>query len=448
MTPEGQPSEKPEELRAPEVVRPLAERQVAQRRDKDAQKVPTAKPQQATSAESKPHTQQASGTAAATPHPARTPTPPPPLSRGESKPVPPALPQDQKAKPPSRNRGWIAIPIVGGVVLIIWYAVSTQLNPPPSGSPPQSIAVPQQTPPPDRVEHTRPYDVPDSVTGVSLGGLEPAVSALPTAPTASPKPTGKFQLSAFALAPDDQHHPITRKATMELRHIDSDFSISTNIGIPCLWRNIPTGEHRLSLAIPGFRPSTTNLLTVVADATNEIAVAMQPMPARVRFAFPATNVVFGVYNDTRLLGDSTTAYNLTPFVPHYLTFKADGWRTKRVKVRLADPGTSYRCPIEMERVEAGLRVAVNTRKGEPPASGFLAVNGRKPVEIELPLERRALPVTGALTLVLTVDGFAVLDSTQRVVLVDRQMTDVVFTVEKRSWLSRMLGPSGRHTGKE
>ncbi|MDI6775477.1 MAG: hypothetical protein QME60_08860 [Verrucomicrobiota bacterium] len=274
------------------------------------------------------------------------------------------------------------------------------------------------------------------------------MSALPATPPASPKPTGKLRLSAFAVATDDQHHPITRKATMELRHIGSDFSISTNIGIPCLWRNIPTGEHRLSLAIPGFRPSTTNILTVVADATNEIAVAMQPLPAQVRFAFPATNVVFDVYNDTRLLGDSTTAYDLTPFVPHYLTFKADGWRTKRVKVQLAEPGTSYRCPIEMERVEAGLRVTVNTRKGEPPAFGFLAINGGKPVEIELPFERQALPVTGALTLVLAVDGFTALDSTQRVVLVDREMTDAVFTVEKRSWMSRVLGPSTRHTGKE
>jgi hypothetical protein len=186
------------------------------------------------------------------------------------------------------------------------------------------------------------------------------MSAPPATPTASPKPTGKLRLSAFAVAADDQHHPITRKATMELRHIGSDFSISTNIGIPCLWRNIPTGEHRLSLAIPGFRPSTTNILTVLADATNEIAVAMQPLPARVRFAFPATNVVFDVYNDTRLLGDSTTAYDLTPFVPHYLTFKADGWRTKRVKVHLAEPGTSYHCPIEMERVEVAPRTAEDT----------------------------------------------------------------------------------------
>jgi hypothetical protein len=426
-----------DDLHAPEVVKPLSQQQEMRRRDREAQEVPAAKPQPEPPVESKAHPDKIASTPAAKPAQPKTPASPPladspSLPRAESKPEPPSLPQNQPTKPSSHHWGWLAPPIIAGIVLLIWYAaVSTQSNPEPV-----------------RAEHTQPPDVPYSGVAVSRGGSEPAVFALPVATTASPKPTGKLRLSAFAVVADDQHHPITRKATMELRHIGSDFSISTNIGVPCLWSNIPTGEHRLSLAIPGFRHSTTSTLTVVADATKEIAVAMQPLPARVRFAFPATNVVFGVYNDTRLLGDSTTAFDLTPFVPHSLTFKADGWRAKRVKVQLPEPGTAYRCPIGMERVEAGLRITVNTRKGEPPAFGFLSIDGGKPVEIELPLERQALPVTGALTLVLAVDGFTVLDSTQRVVLVDREMADAVFTVEKRSWMSRLLGPSTRHTGKE
>lgn len=281
------------------------------------------------------------------------------------------------------------------------------------------------------------------MTPHSRGGAEaPRTCLSADIPERALPKTGNFRLTAYAVVAGGQRRVITGDAGIEMRHSGSSFSMSTNAVLPSQWRRVPTGDLRLTLSVTGYRPSTTNV-AVMPDRMTDVAMPMRPLPARVRFVFPVTNCVFDVYNDTRRLGDSTTDWNLIPFVPHYLTFKADGWRPKRFKITPAAPGKSFRYKIDMERVAAGLHVTVNTRRGDPPKRGQISINGSKFVEVAFPLERRALPVMGPITLALAIDGYSVLDSTQRVVLVDREMADVVFTVERRSWVSRVFGHSER-----
>jgi hypothetical protein len=206
-----------------------------------------------------------------------------------------------------------------------------------------------------------------------------------------------------------------------------------------MWSGIPIGEYRISVNIAGYRPCTNQIVNVVTDATGEVALALQPIPATVHFFFPATTTTtFSVYNEARLLGTSQTTYDVPPFVANVLTFKAVGWRDTRVNVQVDKPGVRYECPIPTERVQAGMGVKVISSKGEMIKSGLLSLNGEKPFAAAFPLERPALPTTGTLRIVLAIDGYQVMNNTQTVVLVDRQMTNVVFMVERKSWVSRMF----------
>lgn len=453
-----------DDLHAPEVVRPLVAPKDVRHRESPVETNPAVKRQQKPPVETKLHPEKPSGALTAKPQQPKAPAPPsapaaapPPLQSAEPKSAPMPPPRSQQVSPSSRNRGRIAIPLVAGVilliwiplvvgvVLLIWYAASTPSDAPSSSSPPADIVRQRSPASIHSPSPLSPASHPPSAIEYSAVSAAPrhtlSTDAAPRASTC-----GSIRISAFAVDSNGHRLPITKNATVKLKHEGSYFGISTNIGIPCLCRNVQSGKYRLSLDIPGYCPSTSSRLTVFAATTNVIAVAMRPLPARVRFTFPSTNVVYEVYNNEHRLGDSTTDWNLTPFTPHFLTFKADNWRPKRVKVQLPEPGKSYRCPIAMKRVASGLRMTVNARNGESPERGYLSINGSRFVEVELPFERHALPVTGEMILVLVVDGFTVLDSTQRVVLADREVKDVVFAVERRSWLSRMFGPSDRHIG--
>ncbi len=450
MTPQEEQRKEAEELRAPEVVKPLSARKGEARRDSDDQKPHATKPQQVPPVENSDSTDKKPIAQAVTPKQSKTAVPPPrvatpPPLRADSRPKPPSPQRSQAAKPPSRNRGWIAIPVIAGVLLLLWYAGSTSSDAPSTASQPSTTPRPQTTQP---IAPQRTPTVSGSMTPharVSTEAPRPGSSAY-SAERALPS-TGTIRLSAYSATGDGRRRAVTGNAGIQMRHAVSRFAMSTNTILPCQWRSIPTGDIRLALAVSGYHPATTNV-AVRPDHMTEVAIAIRPLPARVRFVFPTTNVVFDVWNDTRRLGASTTDWNLTPFVSHYLTFKADGWRPKRFKITPSEPGKSFRYKIDMERVAAGLRVTVKARKGAPPERGRLSINGNKFVEVGFPLERRSLPVTGPMTLALAVEGFTVLDPTQRVVLVDRELADVVFTVERRSWVSRIFGEAERPEGKE
>ncbi len=447
MTEQGEQGKEAEELRAPEVVKPLSARKEEARRDRDVQKAHATKPQQVRPVENNVHTAKKPSAQAASPKQPKKPVPsprlatPPPL-RADSRPKQPSPPRNEAAKPASRSGAWVAIPIVAGVLLLLWYAGSAQ-SPPASNSSRPSFADRPQTTQPIPSQRTPTVSGPvTSHTRVGAAAPRAGVSAGSTQ-RVLPK-TGSVRLSAYTATTGGERRAITGNAKIEMRHAVSHFATSTNTTIPCQWRSVLTGDHRLTLSVPGYRPSTTNV-AVMPDRMSEVAVAMHPLPARVRFVFPATNVVFDVWNDTQRLGDSRTDWNLTPFVPHYLTFKANGWRTKRVKVQLAEPGKQYRCAIDLEKVASGLAVRLRARRGEPPSTGMMSVNGSKPIQVTFPLERNDLPVSGPLTLAVSIDGYNVLNSTQQVVLVDREMAEVTFEVERKSWISRTFGSSSRPT---
>jgi len=97
-------------------------------------------------------------------------------------------------------------------------------------------------------------------------------------------------------------------------------------------------------------------------------------------------------------------------------------------VTLAKPGTKYRCPVKMEKIEARLQVTVVCLRGKTPISGFLSFDGESPFEAKFPLSGK-INISEPLTLALSVEGYHVLNNTQCVVFVDRQVTNVEFTVE-------------------
>ena len=80
-------------------------------------------------------------------------------------------------------------------------------------------------------------------------------------------------------------------------------------------------------------------------------VLVETLPAKVQFVFPVTNVIYSVFDgdrDGNLLGTSDRTYDLAPFKPHHLTFKAVGWQDKEVNVLCNEPGVPYRAHINME----------------------------------------------------------------------------------------------------
>jgi hypothetical protein len=97
----------------------------------------------------------------------------------------------------------------------------------------------------------------------------------------------------------------------------------------------------------------------------------------------------------------------------------------------------------METVASGLAVRLRTKRGERFLMGMLSLNGSKPIQVTFPLELNALPLTGPLTLAVSIDGYNVLNSTQQVVLVDRELAEVTFEVERKSWISRTFGSAPR-----
>lgn len=445
MTAPGEQDKNGEELRAPEVVKPLASNKCKEQLGRDTRNCPATKSRQEPHAEDMAHGKRESSPSSATPRRPQLPATPPPLP-ARSNPARSLPPGNKINSSPSNHRVWIAISATLGVLLLIRFAEltlkSTQSTPNQSSNsyiPPTATVTPRQSSP--------------DISSKSNAAVESHVGSevlrhiLPSRVTPKAKPRGSIRLSAFMIAADGQRQSVDQVASVEFRNDDKSFVASSNTTLPARWYDLPPGQHAIKVAVPGYRNSTTNVV-VTPGCMDDIAIGLNPIPARVRFEFPVTNVVFDVWNDTRRLGDSRTEWNLQPFVSHYLTFKANGWRPQRFKITPSEPGKSYRYKIGMERVSADLRVTVSARRGDSPKRGRISINGSKFADVEFPIERRALPVSGPMTLALEVDGFTVLDSTQTVVLVDRELTEVVFKVEKRSWVSRIFGRSEKPRVKE
>lgn len=352
-----------DDLHAPEVVKPLTPKADTPHRGKDTATPDTDGPPRS-SPEMKRDAQRMATVSPTTPngtapsHPEARVTPPPlPDNSGTPRQSPPRpLAEHQQQKTRSGKQTWVAVPIVAGVLLIVWYYASSHTPQPAVPSPPSMPAADSRAPAGRGDGPGTPRDS-QAMPEERGAKAKPAIAETPE-PVAAIRPVGKIRLTAFAIDTAGQRHAVAGEAQFTLQHAQTDFAISTNVAIPCLWRNIPAGEHHASLSVTGYRPAGTASVTVQADITNDVSIALQPLSARVTFVFPNNSTIFSVHNDSGLLGTSYTAYDLTPFVPHYLTFKAEGWRDKRVKVHLEKPGTSYRCSIQMERSEATPSAAV------------------------------------------------------------------------------------------
>jgi len=406
-----------DEMRAPEVVKPLSQKQ---------EKPPRATPP---------------------PPPLKQPPPPPIPSTAARPPPPPAVPrtsQKQKPtsvvpKPPETNNAWVGVLVVAGIILFICFMVGISSSPNgenpgnTTSAPSEQARVPEQSIIPQ---------IPEAVATVP-----PETPKVPS-PTQvvpdTPKTKGACRISAFAVAGNGDRHSVTGNAVIAFRHVDSSAAISTNVMIPLIWRDMPAGEYHFAISVSGFTQSFTNKITITADDSNNVAFPLQPLPARVTFACPSNSSPFAIFDDYGYLGNADKTFELSPYLTHFLTFKAEGWRDKRMKVKLDKPGGAYRCPVVMERIASGLRITVSAEKGEPPLTGVLTLNGGEPVNVAFPSEQSNLAFAGPLSLILEVDGYQVINNTQQVTLVDREIVNVEFHVKKKSWLSRMLNGSARH----
>ncbi|MEI8120431.1 MAG: hypothetical protein WCI20_00150 [bacterium] len=405
-----------DEMRAPEVVRPLSLKQ---------EKPPRV----------------------STPPPPLKQPPPPPIPRAAARPPsPPAATQTSQKqkptsiapKPPETNNAWVGILVVAGIILLICFMVgisSSQNGETPrnnTSAPSDQVRVPEQS----IIQH-----IPETVTTVFP---ETPKAPIPTQVVPDiPKTTGSCRISAFAVAGNGERHSVTGNAVIAFRHVDTSAAISTNVMIPRIWHDMPAGEYHFAIFISGFTQSFTNKINITADDYNNVAFSLQPLPARVTFVCPSNSLPFAIFDDHGYLGSSDKSFELSPYLTHFLTFKAEGWRDKPMKVKLEKPGGAYRCAVEMERIASGLRITVSANKGEPPVAGALIVNGGEPVKVAFPSEQSNLAFAGPLSLVLAVDGYQVINNTQQVTLIDREMVNIEFQVVKKSWLSRMLNGSAR-----
>ena len=204
--------------------------------------------------------------------------------------------------------------------------------------------------------------------------------------------------------------------------------------------------HLVGIAIDGYEPVSDLPAQVPANTTGYLAVAMQPQMAVVKFLLPSNRAPFSVYYNSRRIGASDISYRFEPFVRHVVTFKSPGWRDKAVALRFNKPGAAYRHPIKPDRVSSGMRIAVVSGRDDSPKAGKLSFGGRPPIDAALPYERSNIHSTGALSIALSAPGYQILNSPQEVILRDGEVTNIVFRVDKESWVRRLL-PGSTKTDK-
>lgn len=259
----------------------------------------------------------------------------------------------------------------------------------------------------------------------SPAGMNPVPAALtPTATHAQ----GMLQIAALANSAEGRPIALTNAIAYTLRSAKPALTFTTNAISPILWQNLPAGDFALSAALPGYRAAAAQRITIVPQRAAAATLSFEPLPGHVRFVCSDTNTTFAVYQDGHPIGTTAEIHDLPPFVTHRLTFKAPGWRDAAVTLRLDRPGLAYRCRVATERIAAGMVVTVSSESGEVPVTGLLRVNNSTPVRVTLPLTRSALSYAGEVTLTLTLDDFTVLNNSQRVLLADRHMTNIIFRI--------------------
>jgi hypothetical protein len=72
------------------------------------------------------------------------------------------------------------------------------------------------------------------------------------------------------------------------------------------------------------------------------------------------------------------------------------------------------------------------------------MNGGPPLQVEFPYESPKFCFLDPVTLSLSIDGYRVLKSTRQIDLNDGVVTNVVFTVTPKSWITRLFKPAADH----
>jgi hypothetical protein len=383
----------------------------------------------------------------------RSPLPPPPVppsarretvgTRQKSPPETPRPSPDPKAATrqgdasPTQKKssagGWIVFLVVGGIILFGWITANMDRYEPVEQPVHRTIApssAPIAPPPPFASQSKAPLreDAPPP------SSIQPLRQEPPRIPI---RHTGDMALTAIAVAADGKRYSVTGPAAITLTERTSGTKAFTNATLPCKWGDLSRGTYIVSASVDGYRHHSQNPVAIAPLATAEMVLHLEPLPAQVRFTVSPTNAVPSIFKEGRLLGQAPGPITLPPFVKHVLTFKAPGWRERTQTVTIPKPRKTYQSKIAMERIEAGLTVEVVTSERNPPAKGSIRINSSKPVAVDLPFQTQRIPFEGEVTVFLDVDGYSGISS-QKVVLVDRQMAEVQFAIEKPSWTKRTL----------
>lgn len=433
-----------DELRAPEVVKVPTSAGKPDRKVVNANRPPDNPPARAPGANPRPPPPLPQAARTGNPNPNQQPTPsPPPLPKARERPPekqPSPLRQSRSTPASSQNPDQskallIGLAVVIGIIMLVYYAASTDQAQ-------QATQLSQTTYTPEPVR-PQPPSTQEPLQSQRISPAtahpkqEPAGTDAQPGATAPEQERGSLQLSAYATTADGEKHAVTGPAVAKVYDDSWNAIIATNVRMPCVVSGLPVGEYRLLLVIQGHNAHAVPV-NLQPKTRTAVAIALQPLPVQVQFAVPADARVVRVYKGSDLLGDSTGPIALEPFTMHILTFKAPGWRDKVAKVRFPDAGTTYRCPVTMEQVQAFLHVTVSSRKGKAPTRGALTINGEAPRAMSFPFEGRTHDFIGPTVFALNIDGYTVLGSPQTVDVVDGEITEVSFQVERKSLVSRLF----------
>ena len=241
--------------------------------------------------------------------------------------------------------------------------------------------------------------------------------------------TGALEVSIAAVAADGKRHPLSDSALLTLKARETYLTMATNANPPVLWQDVPVGEYQLTAEVNGYAHTAPTQINVHPEETAKGTVILKPKASYVRFLVTPSTLRPHIYCGDRYIGLAPGPLPLDPLVPHSLTIRAPGWRLQHRRVLLPRPGRYFRCPVVMERVRAGLSVAVQTTGSRQPRTCRLQIGDTRPFSTVLPYESSHIPLEGPASIVLYVHGYEG-DTTQRVVLKHGEMTYVVFEIEE------------------
>ena len=109
---------------------------------------------------------------------------------------------------------------------------------------------------------------------------------------------------------------------------------------------LPVGEYAVSLTIAGFESDGAKRIKIRDNVTEEVSISLKPKPATIAFSCDAEAVV-RIWEGDTLLGVIGDRISLSPFEEHRLEFLAGGYEKKTMKVRIPQPGASYKKPTHI-----------------------------------------------------------------------------------------------------